>query len=62
MALWLMSDAQRRDPPLEMNQLVSFFLFFLIEFFIILFVLRFDLIFFGGRCHMAAGISSLTRN
>ena len=43
MALWLMSDAQRRDPPLEMNQLVSFFLsFFLIEFFIILFVLGFD--------------------
>ena len=41
MALWLMSDAQRRDPPLEMNQLVSFF-FFLIEFFIILFVLGFD--------------------
>lgn len=42
MALWLVSDAQRRDPPLEMNQLVFFFSFFLIEFFTISFVLCFD--------------------
>lgn len=56
-ALWLMNDAQRRDPPLKINQLVSFYLF--IEFVTVLFVLPFVLFFWSCG---SWNLSSLTRN
>ena len=52
-----MNDAQRRDPPLKINQLVSFYLF--IEFVTVLFVLPFVLFFWSCG---SWNLSSLTRN